>query len=274
MNTMVLLRWLLGAAVAGTALGLAAATFRGDGTAINAYLFLTAEFSHGEARRIERIAVALVVGLAIFAWFRPVWPALLVVGGYAFLEALARSYEGGQAYSEWALAAHAPRYLTPLAAILIWEGLRRGAAGRVWQAAGEGVLRVALATVFFIHGLEAVKAHPGFVDLVLSSTINLADWRVSQTAATRGLLVIGIIDFLVAAALLLRPHPAILFWAAFWGLVTALSRVTAYGWPYYPDLLVRAPHYLAPLVLWWLARMRTKPGTQAAPVGVSVGNPV
>ncbi len=266
------MRWLLGSAVVGTALGLAAATFRGDGTAINAYLFLTAELSHGGAGRAERIAVAVVVALALLAWFRPVWPALLGVGGYALAEALARAYERGQPYSEWALAAHAPRYLTPLAAILVWEGLRRGAAGRVWQLTGEGLLRLGLAIVFFVHGLEAVKAHPGFVDLILSSTINLADWRISEAAATRLLVVIGAIDFVVAAALLVRPHPAVLFWAAFWGLVTALSRVTAYGWAYYPDLLVRAPHFLAPPALWWLARIRPKADMRAERAGVSAVN--
>ena len=57
-----------------------------------------------------------------------------------------------------------------------------------------------------------------------------------------------------ATAILFRPLRFILLWAAFWGLVTALSRLTAYGAFHYPDLLVRFPHFLVPLALWRLTR--------------------
>ncbi len=254
-------RHLLGLAVFGTALGLAAATFRGDGTALNAYFFLTLEWSHGTSGRIERLLAALTVAFALAAWLRPIWPAFLVVFAYALAEALTRSYERGQAYSEWALWAHAPRYLTPLGACLVIAGLQRGAgagAGRVWSFSGEMILRVAIAIVFAVHGLEAWRAHPGFVDLVLSSAYRVGEWRLPEATVVQALRVIGVVDFAVAAAVLFRPLRVVLLWAAFWGLVTALSRMTAYGASFYPELLVRFSHFLVPLALWRLTAMRVK----------------
>lgn len=254
-----LARHLLGLAVFGTALGLAAATYRGDGTALNAYFFLTLEWSHTTAGRVERLLVALTLAFAFAAWLRPIWPAFLVVSGYALAEALTRSYERGQPYSEWALWAHAPRYLTPLGACFVVAGLRRGAdGGGGWKFSGELILRAGLAIVFAVHGLEAWRAHPGFVDLILSSAYRMGEWRIPELMATQALRLIGVVDLLVAASILIRPFRAVLLWAAFWGLVTALSRLTAYGVAYYPELLVRTSHVFVPLALWWLRRSPSK----------------
>src|SRR5688572_23336377 len=69
--------------------GMAAVTFRGDGTAINAFLFLTLQLSHSMAARIEKTAMAIVFVLALCVLFRPHWALLLPVSAYAFAEALA-----------------------------------------------------------------------------------------------------------------------------------------------------------------------------------------
>lgn len=246
--------WLLGIAVVGTMIGMTAATFRGDGTAINAFLFLTEELSHEAAGRLERMVMASVLVLSIIALFKPHWAFLLPAGGYALAEALAREHERGYTFSEWALTAQAPRYLTPFAIILLLAGLHRTGFGRVFHVAGRLVLRVGLAVVFAVHGLEALKAHPGFIDLIISSASNLISVRVPERTATQALTVIGYVDFVVAAALLFCPRAPILWWAAFWGGLTALSRVTAYGFGSYPDVLVRTTHVLVPLALWMLAR--------------------
>jgi len=235
-------------------IGMTAATFRGDGTAINAFLFLTAELSHEAAGRLERIVMAIVLVLSAIALFRPHWALLLPVGGYALAEAFAREYERGYTFSEWAVAAQAPRYLTPFAIILLLVGLHRIGLGRGFHLAGRLVLRVALAVVFAVHGLEALQAHPGFIDLIISSASNLVGWRVPERSATQALVVIGYVDIAVAIALLVWPRAPVLWWAAFWGGLTALSRVTAYGFGAYPDVIVRTTHVLVPLALWMLAR--------------------
>jgi hypothetical protein len=247
--------WLLGVAVVATTLGMTAATFRGDGTAINAFLFLTGEMSHVDAARLERTAMGIVLVLSIAALSRPHWALLLPVGGYALAEALARTHERGYAFSEWALTAQAPRYLTPLAVIFLLHGFRRSERAARWgRLAGAGILKFSLALVFAVHGLEALRAHPEFVDLIISTTSRLPGMRVSERTATQALQVIGVVDLVVATAILARPHPAVLWWAAFWGTATALSRMTAYGFGAYPEVLVRTAHVLAPLALLLLAR--------------------
>jgi hypothetical protein len=49
---------------------------------------------------------------------------------------------------------------------------------------------------------------------------------------------------------------------AIWGFVTAVSRVTAFGWERWPDLMIRAANGGIPLLLWiemkhTLARSKT-----------------
>lgn len=251
--------WLLGVAVFVTVAGMTAATFRGDGTAINAFLFLTAGLSHELAAQVERVAMSLALLLALAALFRPHWALLLPVCGYILAEAVARRHEQGYTFSEWALFAQAPRYLTPLGLILLVAAAWRAGPGGRWRRLGGAlVIRVGLAVVFAVHGLEALRAHPGFVDYIIATAANLSGTRITERGATLTLAVIGAIDWLVAAALLLRPHPVVLGWAAFWGTVTAFSRMTAYGWGAYPEVLVRASHVLGPIALWFLANQAAK----------------
>lgn len=242
---------LLGLAVLATAIGTAVTTFRGDGTALNAYLFMDLGVAPAAAGRIERLAAALVlvVTTGALVFFR--WPWFLPAAGYILAEAVARWHMQGQAYSTWAPLTHSARYAAPLvlAAWLVAARLPPGHGAR-WQAAGAWLLRFSLAAVFVTHGLEALQAHPGFVDLILSSALNLGGGRLTESAATTVLEWIGLADFAVAGALVLRPHPAVLLWAAFWAALTALSRVTANGWGAYPDVLLRAAYFLGPLALW------------------------
>jgi hypothetical protein len=248
---------ILGVAIVATSAGMAAAALRGDGTAINAYLFLALEMSNADAARIERIAIGAVFLLSVVALCRPGWPVLLPVAAYILAEALARWDQQGLPYSEWSVPAHAARYLTPLAAILLaGKALADDDAGRGWRMAAEWCLRIGLSVVFIVHGLEALNLHPGFVDLIIGSGYNLGGLRISESAASLQLQVIGIVDLGVAAAILLRVPRALLWWAAIWGAVTAFSRMTAFGWGAYPEVLVRASHILGPVAVWLLARRR------------------
>jgi hypothetical protein len=243
--------WLLGGAVTVTMAGMAVAAFRGDGTSINAYLFLAVELPHGVAGRIEAVAVALVLGLSVAALLRPVWPLLLPVTAYLFADALAAWSQRGFPFAEWAVTANAPRYLGPLALVFL-------ATSKPWATRlGEWILRVGLAVVFAVHGLEALRLHPWFIDLLISSAANLAGFRLNEAVASGLLRVIGAVDVAIAVGLLVKPVPALLGWAAFWGAVTAWSRVTANGWGAYPEVLMRAVHYLGPLVVWCSMRAQS-----------------
>ena len=260
-----LVAWLLGATTVATCAGMAAAAFRGDGTAINAFLFLEVELTHGAAARIERFALIGLLLLSLAAAFRPCWPLLVPVALYILTDAVAGWHQRGAPFSEWAVPARAARYLTPLALSLLAGGMAvDGAASRWRPLAAECVLRVALATVFVVHGLEALWIHPGFVDLVIGSGYNLGGFRISETTASLLLRIIGVADFAVAAAILFRVPRWVLWWAAAWGAITALSRLTAFGWGAYPELLVRASHFLGPVAVALLARSRAA-GSGAPP---------
>ncbi|MBW3597347.1 MAG: hypothetical protein KY475_08735 [Planctomycetes bacterium] len=235
---------LLALAAATTALGMAAQVFRGDGTSINAFLFLDLGLSHEAARGIERAAIGAAAGAAVLALARPRWFLLAPLGVYMLLEALADRHGGGHAFSEIAPPAHALRYLTPLALAVLVATQRAGAAESMhW------VLRLGTAAVFLSHGYEALLLHPGFIDLVISSGQNLLGLRIEEAGAAAALRVIGAVDIMVAIVLVARFWPALLWWMAFWGLVTAFSRMTAYGWGAYPEVLVRTTHFLVPLAL-------------------------
>jgi hypothetical protein len=233
-----------------TVLGTVAVTFRGDGTAVNAYLFMEAGFSHKDAAGLERAAVSITLILTVAAVIWQRWPLFLPAAVYLLAEAVARRYVRGEAYSDWALMTHAARYVAPFALMMLLLGAARSSRPGEWlAAAGKWALRISLAVVFAVHGLEALQANPAFVDLIISSGINLADVRVSESTARSWLEVIGVVDFIVAGAIVIRPHPIVLGWAAFWAGLTALSRVTASGWGAYPDVLLRAAYYLGPIAL-------------------------
>jgi hypothetical protein len=255
-------RLLLAGSVMATCAGVLAVTFRGDGTSINAWLFLSGGLTHGEARTIERGAASLLLLLALGAAVRPRPLLLLPIAAYLLLEAIAGWNQRGYPFSEWAPPAHAARFGLPLALLFAAWAARSAHSPPFAVPAAGWILRLALASVFAIHGLEALRLHPWFVDLILSSSLNLAGLHLHEATAAHALLVIGAADLVVALFLLARPMPAVLVWAAFWGAATAWARVTAGGWGAYPDVLLRAGHVLGPVALLLLTyRPRLTPPT-------------
>jgi hypothetical protein len=254
--------WLLAAATVLTALGMTAKAFRGDGTSINAWMFMEAELSHEAAKWTERAAISVAAAAAVIALAWPRWFLLAPIAVYLLLESLAGRHMGGYAFSELTPAAHALRYLTPLALALIAVHAKsastRSNAAPVslehdvpgWsRKSAEWLLRLGLAAVFLIHGYEAIRLHPEFIDLIISSGHNLLGMRIEEAQAASALKVIGAVDIAVAALVLIRRWRVLLGWMALWGLVTALSRMTAYGWGAYPEVLLRATHFMVPLAL-------------------------
>jgi hypothetical protein len=119
------------------------------------------------------------------------------------------------------------------------------------------LLSIGLAAVFFSHGWGAFHGHAHFIDLIIGSAANLLGMRVTELQALHVLTVIGVVDIAVALLVLARPSRGVLLWMATWGLITALSRMSAFGWMGYSDVLLRATHVLAPLALLWLVRLPT-----------------
>ncbi len=239
-------RWILCSAILIHAIGLWIVGFGSRQTHLGNFLFMVLEFPHGEAVLLERWFVSAFLLTAVLAFVRPRWWTLVPIAGYILFEAWAGYFQGGYRFSELTLGAHALRWATPLAMI----GLALPALSRTWQLAWtDWILRGAIATVFVVHGWECLQGYPLFADLIIGTSRNLLGIGIAEATAFRIMTVIGVLDLAVAAVILLRPHPSILLWAAFWGGLTALSRITSLGTGYYVEVLVRASHLLAPLAV-------------------------
>jgi hypothetical protein len=120
-------------------------------------------------------------------------------------------------------------------------------------------LKITIALTFSAHGLYAVGFYPQpgvFVDML----INIL--HLSEATAKTFLVVAGILDFVLALAIFIRPIAKYaLIYAALWGGLTALARVWAnFYWVFALDslhqnlheTLYRLPHMLVPLAVLFL----------------------
>ena len=153
------------------------------------------------------------------------------------------------------LIGHAARYSAPLA-LLVMRG--EHCSSPVVFRRLEWVLRLAMAGTFVGHGLCAYWLKPGFADLIVGTadTFLGADWEAAEARERFALAVlpwIGRMDFVLAALFLLpgKHLRAVALLMGVWGVVTAASRMTAFGWERWPDLLVRAANGGIPLLFWW-----------------------
>lgn len=124
---------------------------------------------------------------------------------------------------------------------------------------------IAIGLTFSSHGLYAMGLGvpvPGhFIDMVMESL------GVSQDTAKTMLLIAGILDqVMVAGLIFLATRKVSLLYGVFWGLATALARITSYVrfdvlfgmslMTYFPEFLVRAPHFVIPLVVWRVVKKK------------------
>ncbi len=239
---------LLAAATSFVALG--TAMLLRSGTALGSRLFMNEELAHAQSRSVETTLAWLLLACVPAVWFartRAVASSLVLL--LVSLLAWATQDQGGYPYSSWAIPAQAMRIAAPLALLLITFRSARPGAMQSRESTAMWIVRLATATVFVVHGTEALRAHPWFVDLTITSARELLDARWTQSAAQRLLTVVGVIDITAALTLLLTRSRAVVFWMAHWGLFTALLRVIAYGPGALGEVIVRIPHALLPLVL-------------------------
>jgi len=145
---------------------------------------------------------------------------------------------------------HAVRFVAPV--VLLAFGTGTGSYLKL-----EWLLRIAIASTFIGHGLAAYWLKPGFVDLIVGTmdTFFGDDWRLAGQRESFALVTlpwIGRLDFLLAALILIpfKRLRTVALWMAIWGFVTAVSRVTAFGWERWPDFLIRMANGGLPLLLW------------------------
>lgn len=226
-------------------LGYAIYIFR-NGSGIAKTLWLEGGLSDTLAFTIDRGLCLAMLGLLLLAfWRRSGWP-LVIIGIWQLAISGSIWFQGGGFKPEYALWAHANRYLTPLfLGVFFWQGK---------EGLLQLVLGVAMASTFATHGLEALHHNPAFIDLIIRVCRNWFYLGISEATARTLLSIIGVQDVLLAAWLLWRPQSQkVLLYMAFWGFITALSRYMfspAYG---LPQTLIRTLNFVGPFYLWLLA---------------------
>jgi len=253
-------RWVICAAVLFHAVGLTIAIFTRTGTAWGGIALMEWGTPHDTIAFWERVGAVLLLAGAVSLLLRPTLLIALLMSAAICSEAYARYHFGGDHFVEWAIPSAALRWMMPLALLPLLGLLGPLPPHRVRAVIAMWILRIGLAIVFAVHGYQAIGKHPGFIDLLIGSSQTLLGYRLTESNAVTLLFIIGIVDFIVAAAILVGRWRALLAWLCLWSTVTALSRVTSLGVMSYPEVLLRASHILAPVAVWCLgAYLDAKP---------------
>ncbi len=207
---------------------------------------------HYERWFLVTLLSAMVLSLIFYKKIHQ-YPALvalfLVAGIYIFLQAYAVILNGGKGFSDLAIGAHATRYTLALLLIGYTFLHRVKAVHKVSYHKGLFLLgAIACSSTFAVHGWEAYNLNAGFVDLIIGSA-NLLHLHPPQASVTKVLILIGIMDMILAALVLLYPTRKLLYWMALWGLVTALSRPLSMGITAWHETAIRAGNCVLPLCL-------------------------
>lgn len=175
-----------------------------------------------------------VASLTVFAWF-------LVIAIAHMLR--------GERFAELSLGEHAVRFTAPLVLAMVAGQRTDFSATQDKPSLAMRLLAFAAAATFAVHGYKALVQYGGFADLILLTDQRWFHLELSQVLTERTLVTIGLVDIVVAAWIAVRFTPAIAFYMTFWGLLTACSRVTAFGDAAWPEILIRAANYGVPLAV-------------------------
>ena len=168
------------------------------------------------------------------------------VAVWSFADAFSHWQRGG-IYSDLAIGEVAVRVAAPVALILLL--CSQGERSTLASTAARLALTFAISATFLVHGLKAIQLYGPFSDLILLTDMRLFQFNLQQSTVETALRIIGWVDVLVAAAILLTRYKIIAIYIVMWGLITSLSRMTALGWVAWPETTVRAANWGAALVL-------------------------
>ena len=247
--------------------------FNRAGTAIGNIAFMEWEYADLQVYLAERCVIVALLAIAATLFVYPTTVAAVILGSAVLLETTAVYHFEGTLFSDWSHPALAMRFLAPFALIpLIAMPKKEPQAAWRYEMCG-WIMRVGVASVFIAHGLEALYRHPQFIDLIIGSTRRWIGYRPTESQAIAVLVPIGIMDVIVGVLLLCGRWRPLLCEMAFWGFITAMSRVTANGPLSYPEVLMRASHFLIPLAILQIgpaldaAKARRRASEEGAPEG-------
>ncbi len=188
------------------------------------------------------IAVALPFGCQ--KWPKLSWLYLLPAI-WLLVNAQAIAFNGGKAFSELAVPAHATRWGMFLA--LVFLSLRNAQSDHITN----WILRIGCALTFTSHGWEAFHLNPALQDL-LYVTCGHIDIALTESVCHGLLRIIGVMDLFLAITVVAIHSRPLLLWMACWGLITAASRPIALGLDAWPEFAMRLPNSAAPLLVLFI----------------------
>lgn len=213
-------------------------------------------WSEESALLVDQVAVWALILAAFFTTLRPCWPVLLPVSLWQLSLALATWYVGGTFMAHWSPPAQAVRIAAPLALAQLDPWPKRGPVSPGRVSAVMWMLRLAAAATFIGHGWKAWNWHPEFINYIIAAGNNLLGIDIAEDAAKAALQVIAIVDAVVALLLVSTRLRIVAGYMAFWGFVTAASRIVHGGFDVYHETIMRAANGGVPLALllyWWLS---------------------
>lgn len=243
---------LLLTAVASVGIGAAWMSWLKD-SAIGSMLFMNYSLSAPSAGVVMQIlAVLLLLATAtlFFKKFRSYGAGF--IGIYLAFLIYASIDQGGNPFSDYTLAAFAMRLVTPFVFIIVISKNLQSGFRELSNQIAIWIMILASCSTFIIHGFEAILAHPWFVDMTITMAGNLIGWSISQSLTEQMLMIVGIIDIASAVALLVFRSKLALIWMIFWGFFTCLLRLVNYSFGALPDAIIRLPHGLLPLILYFV----------------------
>ena len=259
-NRLNIIRWVLGGSIILSCLGYAISTFRYTD---KIFTFLWSEhylnWSESLAMRIsEWGAICMLCAAIIGTTYR-----FRVAQVFVFLWLLLSVYCSTTVeiwHPNYIWGSSAIRTLSPLFYLILLSAARVPGQADIQLKILEWGMRISIALTFFFHGHECLAAKAQFLDYIQSVVRLFGMQGISSASALAILKMIGVLDILVALAMLvpLRLY-LIASWMAFWGLATGFIRITFAGWESYPEFLLRIIHGTLPicLIILWLGQSAT-----------------
>lgn len=204
-------------------------------------------------RGLETLGIVLM-GCAVIPWLIDLpklrWSRWLLIplAGVLGIDAFARFIDSGNQFGMG--IEHSSQWGCPL---LLLAAVQWPRGGKAWCVAA----MVATMLTFVGHGLYAFGFHP--VPLKYR-TMTSALLGLSEVGTLRFLYIAGILDFVAAAALFLKPLQRFaLYYMIVWGAATAFARVCTGPSldPWLMETVVRSSHWMIPLLILALIRMES-----------------
>ncbi|NRA67571.1 MAG: hypothetical protein HRU19_24030 [Pseudobacteriovorax sp.] len=216
---------------------------------------------------IADVGLVLILGACcVLARFARLRHSLLLLLAVAWSDTLFRFIRGGSFGSDWVFFSSILRYAWPLALIFL-VSKKPSTDGVFLDVYAKRILAALVALTFISHGIKAIALAPNFKDLIFATALYIPQIQVTESMVNLMLILIGTMDLVVGSLILLRPSRGLLAWMGFWGLLTACSRFSMYGFNGIADVLIRSPHWMIPFALL-LAKPKPRDATFAFVIGL------